>query len=132
MVANLTAAYTEDSAVQGAVFRAFYNLASPASFECPTNCTWDQDHISLGFGTVCKDVTAETYATQNCTKVDSSDNGEQNCTMTTPGGVNFHTLEVPTDWSTILLIQAKSLYNETKFSLVSTDYYLACHIQRSR
>lgn len=107
--------------MQGAIFRPFYNLESPAPFECPTNCTWHQDYVSLGFSTACHDVTEETWASQNCSEVDS-DSAPLNCTMTTPGGVRFSTLEMLTDWSTVLLVQAKSLYT---FDLLSTPAYVS-------
>lgn len=92
--------------MQGAVFKAFYNLDTPAVFSCSTNCTWPDSYISMGLGNTCRNVTEATYATSNCTE--DSTNGGQNCTMTTPGGVTFSTAMVPTMWDTVLVIAAKA------------------------
>lgn len=94
--------------MQGAVYKAFYGLETPAVFNCTSNCTWNDSHISLGFSTACTNVTQAAYATKNCTT--SKLNGGENCTMTTPGDVTFTIAEVPTDWDTALVIKAKSLY----------------------
>ncbi|KAI3392355.1 hypothetical protein diail_5835 [Diaporthe ilicicola] len=101
--------YTVDTSMQGAVLKAFYELEMPAVFSCPSNCSWEQSHISLGFSTSCANVTEATYATQNCTSTDPVTS--RNCSMTTPGNVTFTTSIVPTVWSTVLVIKAKSLYD---------------------
>lgn len=95
--------------MQGAVLKAFYELDTPAVFNCGSSCSWSQSYVSLGFSASCNNVTEATYATQNCT---SNDGGvTTNCTMTTPGNVTFNTCIVPTTWSTVLIIKAKSLYS---------------------
>lgn len=97
--------------MQGAVLKAFYELEMLAIFNCGSNCSWDQSHISLGFDASCTNVTEATYATQNCTTNDP--NLSRNCTMTTPGNVTFSTRIVRTTWSTVLVTKAKSLYPKT-------------------
>lgn len=105
----LNPAFTVDTAMQGAVYKAFYGLETPAVFNCTSNCTWNDSHVSLGFSAACSNVTEATYATKNCTTSEMT--GGQNCTMTTPGNVSFAIAEVPTDWDTALVIKAKSLYS---------------------
>ncbi|KAG8161582.1 hypothetical protein KVR01_008569 [Diaporthe batatas] len=95
--------YTIDSSMQGAVFKAFYDLETPDLFNCTSNCTWDQSYTSLGFSMACTNVTQDTYSTRNCTH---HSNGTHTCEMTTPGGVSFSTGEADTMWSTVLVIQA--------------------------
>lgn len=99
--------------MQGAVFKAFYDLETPDLFNCTSNCTWDQPQTSLGFNMDCTNVTQETYATKNCTVYT---NGTHTCDMTTPGNVTFSTGEALTMWSTVLIIQAKSPYNFSIFN----------------
>lgn len=100
--------YTIDSSMQGAVFKAFYNLETPDLFNCTSNCTWDQSYTSLGFSMGCTNVTQDTYRTRNCTDYS---NGTHICDMTTPGGVSFSTGEAYTAWSTVLVIQAATTYD---------------------
>lgn len=100
--------------MQGAVFKAFYDLETPALFNCTSNCTWDQPQTSLGFSMACTNVTQATYSTRNCTVYS---NGTHICDMTTPGNVSFSTGEAITAWSTVLIIQAATPYNfSTDFS----------------
>lgn len=93
--------------MQGAVFKAFYDLETPDLFNCTSNCTWDQPYTSLGFSMACINVTQDTYSTRNCTEYS---NGTHICDMTTPGGVSFSTGEADTMWSTVLAIQAATTY----------------------
>jgi hypothetical protein len=93
--------------MQGAVFKAFYDLETPDLFNCTSNCTWDQSYTSLGFSMACTNVTQDTYSTRNCTE---HSNGTRICDMTTPGGVSFSTGEADTAWSTVLVIQAITTY----------------------
>lgn len=93
--------------MQGAVFKAFYDLETPDLFNCTSNCTWDQSYTSLGFSMACTNVTLDTYSTRNCT---GHSNGTHTCEMTTPGGVTFSTGEAETMWSTVLAIQAATPY----------------------
>lgn len=93
--------------MQGAVFKAFYDLETPDLFNCTSNCTWDQSYTSLGFSMACTNVTQATYDTKNCT---GYTNGTHICDYTTPGNVNFTTGEAETMWSTVLAIQAATPY----------------------
>lgn len=94
--------------MQGAVFKAFYDLETPDLFNCTSNCTWDQSYTSLGFSMGCTNVTEATYDTRNCTEYS---NGTRICDLTTPGNVTFSTAEADTMWSTVLVIQAASTYD---------------------
>lgn len=107
------AAFTIDTAMQGAIFRAFYDLNTPSVFSCTSNCTWDQSHISLGFSTDCTDVTEATNATRVCTPDWGSITGD--CNMTTPGNVTFNIAMSPTSWTTVLVVKAVPLYQETSY-----------------
>lgn len=91
------------------MLKAFYELDTPAVFSCGSNCSWGQSYVSLGFTASCNNVTEATYATRNCTSNDPL--RSRNCTMTTPGNVEFETRIVPTTWSTVLIVKAKSLYS---------------------
>lgn len=94
--------------MQGAVFKAFYDLETPDLFNCTSNCTWDQSYTSLGFSMGCTNVTEATYDTRNCTEYS---NGTRICDLTTPGNITFSTAEADTMWSTVLVIQAATTYN---------------------
>lgn len=93
--------------MQGAVFKAFYDLETPDLFNCTSNCTWDQSFTSLGFTIGCTNVTEATYDTKNCTHYP---NATRICDYTTPGNINFTTGESDTMWSTVLAIQAATPY----------------------
>lgn len=88
---------TVDSAMQGAVFRGMYQSTS--------NCTWEQEYISLGFDSSCADVTAETISSKRCDKRDVT----MTCNFTTPGNVSLTTHLIATDWQTIGIVNATSL-----------------------
>lgn len=60
---DLLVASTTDTAMQGAIYRALFNVQSQPVFNCTSKCAWKESYISLGFGTNCTDVTTETHAT---------------------------------------------------------------------
>lgn len=93
--------------MQGAVFKAFYNLETPDLFNCTSNCTWDRSYTSLGFSIGCTNVTQATYDTRNCT---AYPNGTHVCDYKSPGNVTFSTGEADSMWSTVLVIQAATTY----------------------
>lgn len=110
--------YTIDTSMQGAVFKAFYDLETPDRFNCTSNCTWDQSYTSLGFSMACINVTQDTYSTRNCS---GYTNGTRICDMATPGGVGISTGEADTAWSTVLAINATTPYNFGFNSTFDTD-----------
>lgn len=97
----------------GAIYQGFYNLQQPPVFNCASNCTWKESYISLGFQAECKNVTEATYSTRVCTPgYDLPDEPlKGNCNMTSPGNITFNIAWVPTTWSTVLVVKAKSLYS---------------------
>lgn len=93
--------------MQGAVFRGIYQNPWSPLFNCTSNCTWEQEYISLGFDSSCANVTAETLSTRQC--ITSGDNGMVTCDFTTPGNVSLTTLNVPTTWRSVAIVNGSSL-----------------------
>lgn len=111
-------AYTVDTAIKGAIFKAFHELETPALFNCTSNCTWDRTYTSLGFSIACADVTEETYNTRKCV---TDLYGTGTCNLTTPGNITFSTAEADTMWSTVLVIEAASPYDFEAYALLVTQ-----------
>lgn len=86
--------WTVDTSMQAAVLKGLYegdgDRISDISYVCYSNCTWDQDYITLGFSNTCADVTEETLATMHCPNSTDA-RMSNNCELHTPGGVQFST-----------------------------------------
>jgi hypothetical protein len=87
---------TVDPAMQGAVYRGLYQTDWNRSFNCSSNCTWEQPCIALGLASSCANVTLSTLSTKNCTG--------SICNMTTPGGVFLTAYSVKTDWQIVAIV----------------------------
>lgn len=113
MLTSPSLAYTVDSSMQGSIYQGLYSLQKQPVFQCASNCTWAESHLSLGFHAECQNVTAATYAARVCTAdYDSAPLSGANCNMTTPGNVTFKIAMDPTVWTTVLVVKAVPLYPE--------------------
>ncbi|KAL5003034.1 hypothetical protein BDV10DRAFT_155435 [Aspergillus recurvatus] len=105
---STTESVPQDAGMQSAIYRGLYateDIIEP--FSCPGVCRWNEAYISLGFKAECKNVTQETLRSETCVKIR---NGvEDQCHMTTPGGVDIITSYVPTFSGTSYYMNAKSL-----------------------
>ncbi|RFU79995.1 hypothetical protein TARUN_2217 [Trichoderma arundinaceum] len=85
--------WSVDNLMQAAVLRGTYEaLQRIFSFQyvCYSNCTWDQDYITLGFSSTCVDVIEETMAAMHC--LNSTEHPIfGGCEVITPGGIQFNT-----------------------------------------
>ncbi|KAL7943427.1 hypothetical protein V8C42DRAFT_354219 [Trichoderma barbatum] len=91
--------WTVDTLMQAAILTGAYDgtsMFSPISYTCISNCTWDAVFTSLGFGSICTDVTEETMATMDCLN-STEDRMMNNCELVTPGGVHFNTSAYTSD-----------------------------------
>lgn len=78
--------------LEAAIFRGLYQTSWPSAFNCTSNCTWDQDYVTLGFRSTCANVAEKTIATVQCADdqtLDSFYDNGSDCNMTTPKGVVF-------------------------------------------
>ncbi|RSL51358.1 hypothetical protein CEP54_011452 [Fusarium duplospermum] len=95
------AALPPDPGMQSAILRGLYNFSSQPEFTCGGSCRWNGSYISLGFKSVCTNVTAYTLKHQRC---DRYVPGPRSCNLTTPAGVNLSTWYGPTEGHTTFQI----------------------------
>ncbi|KAL4862625.1 hypothetical protein BDV12DRAFT_202890 [Aspergillus spectabilis] len=103
----LTRGIPQDPGMQSAILQGLYDINITEPFNCPGACRWTGSYISLGFNAQCRNVTQETMQAAIC-----EGDGEyslRQCNMTTPGGLDLATREVPTDSATTYYMNASSL-----------------------
>ncbi|KAK9772074.1 hypothetical protein AB5N19_11696 [Seiridium cardinale] len=105
---------TIDTSMQGAIYKALYGVKSQAIFNCTSRCVWKGNYISLGFGSDCSDVTAETQATikPNANRTHS---GQHWWDMTTPGNIALSAGYSQTSWLTLANVVAVDLLAKFKY-----------------
>lgn len=98
---------TTDTAMQGAIYRALFNVQSQPVFNCTSKCVWKDSYVSLGFGTNCTDVTTETHATIRQDNSTSQTGHWWN--MTTPGNISLRLGYSSTSWLSLAQVAAVDL-----------------------
>jgi len=105
---TITIVSTRDGGMQGAILKGMFNIESLDEFQCNGACSWDGTFKSLGFSSSCKNITQEAEASKICEVVPTSSGNA--CNYTTPGGVSFSTLFVPTDSATSLVVAVNETF----------------------
>ncbi|PHH80186.1 hypothetical protein CDD80_2557 [Ophiocordyceps camponoti-rufipedis] len=110
---SLTGVYIDelrqDPLMQSAILQGIYNISTPPIFSCSGSCQWRQPYISLGFKTVCENVTAATLGSQRCGKASTAHySGFKLCNMTTPQGTRIQTRFSSTSFATTFRLNATS------------------------
>ncbi|KAM5366792.1 hypothetical protein ACJZ2D_010332 [Fusarium nematophilum] len=98
---SLEPRYTLRPPMQSAVLMGLFNVSRTPQFSCNRYCRWDTSHMSLGFKSICKNVTASTLDT-----IYDREYGPQEFNMTTPAGVGIKTTYIPTERVTTFQINA--------------------------
>jgi hypothetical protein len=93
--------------MQGAIYKALFNVQAPSVFNCTSRCLWQETYVSLGFVTNCTDVTVETHATIQ--QYTTTGIGGQLFNMTTPGNITLTAGYQPTSWLTLAQVAAVDL-----------------------
>lgn len=93
---------TVDTAMQGAIYKALFDVQTQPVFNCTSNCVWRDVYTSLGFGTNCTDVTTATQAT-----IESKDTSTGTWyNMTTPSNISLQAGWSNTVWLTLAQVAA--------------------------
>ncbi|CAG8931921.1 unnamed protein product [Penicillium salamii] len=95
--------YPVDPGMQAAIIQGLFGIDLPEPFSCPGACRWNGSYTSLGFKAECKDVTKATMQAATC---NGSVNSLQQCSMTTPAGVNLTSRTMATEYGTIYALNA--------------------------
>ncbi|KAL6916886.1 hypothetical protein FSST1_008381 [Fusarium sambucinum] len=134
-----------DPHMQAAIIEGLYGINTAPLFNCSGACMWQDRYVSLGFKSVCKNVTVSTLNTKSClysTGKPIVTKGPPTrppldhmiCNMTTPGGI---TLSIQQDFpsflttfrsnTTILTLQQRASTNLMGFAVYRTgrdeDYF---------
>lgn len=104
--------------MEAAALQGIYNMSSSPIFHCPGACTWNNSYVSLGFKSICKNVTAATLKTQVCSKSEVT----RTCNMTTPEGITISTIHVETDLHTTFRLNATSTLEDTAVDLSNKSF----------
>ncbi|RTE81353.1 hypothetical protein BHE90_004143 [Fusarium euwallaceae] len=91
-----------DPGMQSAILRGLYKFNSQPEFACGGSCHWNGSYFSLGFKSVCTNVTAYTLKHQNCSRL--YPRGPRLCNLTTPAGVVLSTWFKPSEGHTTFQI----------------------------
>ncbi|KAI0396431.1 hypothetical protein F5Y17DRAFT_102136 [Xylariaceae sp. FL0594] len=100
---------TRDGGMQGAILKGIFNIETIDEFQCNGACSWDGTFRSLGFSSTCKNITQAAEASKVCKLVKTPSN-RNICNYTTPGGVSFSTMFVPTDSATSLVVAVNETF----------------------
>ncbi|KAK4222884.1 hypothetical protein QBC38DRAFT_374273 [Podospora fimiseda] len=101
-----------DVPMQGAIYRGVFRLQNPPVFQCnASRCIWDDPVATLGFQSICSDVSEETFRNANESLWGNFAGKGQN--LTTPGGITLPATFSPTSFQTAVTIGAKSLLSST-------------------
>ncbi|RGP67734.1 hypothetical protein FSPOR_5924 [Fusarium sporotrichioides] len=86
-----------DPHMQAAIIKGLYDINTAPPFNCSGLCEWKDRYVSLGFKSVCENVTVSTLNTKSCVydsgkPVTKDPPGRppyeyRTCNMTTPGGI---------------------------------------------
>ncbi|ETS85801.1 hypothetical protein PFICI_03826 [Pestalotiopsis fici W106-1] len=90
----------QDPSMEAAILQGVYNITTPSVFSCPGTCSWNSSYISIGFKSVCENVTTTTLKTKTC--VFDNDGSVTICNMTTPKGIGLSLTSQDTNYATIL------------------------------
>ena len=107
--------------MQGAILKGLYGIEAALISDCPSNCTWQNSFVSLGFESECQNVTQETLHTKTCRMLDlpsfpHSRNASafiESCNMTTPSNLTISTATGDVE-RTSLVIASKSLFGDER------------------
>jgi hypothetical protein len=75
-----------------AVLRGLLGSQTSMTYRCASNCRWNDTYVTLGFESICHNVTKETLASQVCVLPNDpryTGGYDRNCNMTTPGGIEL-------------------------------------------
>ncbi|PHH67960.1 hypothetical protein CDD82_956 [Ophiocordyceps australis] len=103
-----------DPLLQAAILQGITDVDIPPVFSCSGSCSWNSSYTSLGFKTVCQNVTVATLNTQKCAKHELKDKYNLTysdpifCNMTTPQGIHLSIQRVETDSVTIFRLNSTS------------------------
>ncbi|KAF7541034.1 hypothetical protein G7054_g953 [Neopestalotiopsis clavispora] len=103
---------TLDTTMQGAIYKALFDVNAQSVFNCTSRCVWKQTYVTLGFATNCTDVTAETHVT---IRMDNNTGMGQWFNMSTPGNITLRAGYSPTSWLTLAQVAAVDLLD--RFSM---------------
>ncbi|KAK4222000.1 hypothetical protein QBC38DRAFT_428130 [Podospora fimiseda] len=98
-----------DIPMQAAMYSGLYNLDTPPVFSCPSNCSWPDTYVSLGFKSNCTDVTDEVFRRYGISH-ESFDSGDN---IITPGNITLDVgLTGPDSQSRpVVVIRSRALFN---------------------
>ena len=95
--------------MQGAIYRGLFGLGSPLLFRCPSSsCRWNNTYVSLGFTSVCSDVTESTLRTVNRSLWENDESSGAH--VLTPGGVNLSATYSRGNWQTVISVGSQALF----------------------
>ncbi|CAG7566181.1 unnamed protein product [Fusarium equiseti] len=92
-----------DPYMQSAIIKGLYDIKTSPIFNCSGSCSWDDRWVSLGFKSVCENVTTATLDTMSCdddTARLTNKGTPQLCNMTTPSDIKLFTAYSVTQWGT--------------------------------
>ncbi|KAK3313987.1 hypothetical protein B0H66DRAFT_594797 [Apodospora peruviana] len=99
---------TVDGGMIGTITAGLYNITAPPKYNCTSKCLWKQAYVSLGFESICENVTQATMATEKCSG-EPDGTGRMECNMTTPGNITLQTHLGLEDGFTALVVGTKRL-----------------------
>ncbi|KAK6591891.1 hypothetical protein H4I96_12168 [Botrytis cinerea] len=93
----------QDPSMEAAILQGVYNISTTPVFSCPGTCSWNSSYISIGFKSICENVTTTTLNTKTCAF--DNDTGITTCNMTTPKGIEFSMESQSTNYATTLQLK---------------------------
>ncbi|KAG9563855.1 hypothetical protein KCU71_g2061, partial [Aureobasidium melanogenum] len=94
--------FPQDPEMEAAILRGIYGISNTPAYNCNGACLWNSSHITLGFKSVCSNVTSASVASRNCTGSD----GVNQCSISTPQGIGFTLGSAVTDYYISLALNA--------------------------
>jgi hypothetical protein len=92
-----------DPDMQSAMIKGLYDIKTNPLFNCSGSCSWDNRWISLGFKSVCENITTATLNTKSCIETPARRLYKRTilrCHMTTPSNITLATAYSNTEWGT--------------------------------
>ncbi|KAM0304046.1 hypothetical protein ACHAO8_011474 [Botrytis cinerea] len=93
----------QDPSMEAAILQGVYNISTTPVFSCPGTCSWNSSYISIGFKSICENVTTTTLNTKTCAF--DNDTHITTCNMTTPKGIEFSLESQSTNYATTLQLK---------------------------
>ncbi|KAH8651117.1 hypothetical protein BX600DRAFT_528180 [Xylariales sp. PMI_506] len=108
-------ASTIDTAMEGAIYKAIFNVKTQPAYNCASRCIWKDSYVSLGFSAQCSNVTYETQSTIQPPNQEQVDAGQHWYTMTTPGNISLSAGYSQMSWLTLANVVAVDLLSDFRF-----------------